>query len=841
MLDALRQDLAYALRTLRRNAVFASLAVGGLAVGIGANTAIYSLIDAVLVRPLPVPRPNELVALGVTENVDGSGSGTPGAVMYSYPLYKDLRDANDVFTGLLATGTAGRLDVLIDDSSAARTAAPEPEHPRARFVSGNYFSVLGLPPAIGRTLGPGDDAPGSPLTATVSYAYWVSRFQRDSSIVGRRLLVNGVRVTITGVAAPAFDGEVVEASTDLWLPIVARDAVRPHQRLLDDRTAMWLLVIGRTKAGLTIEQARARLVPLVRQTILAHATPQQARRLAQHELEVPVSSAERGLSRVRVDFAAPLDTLMAGVVLLLCIVCVNVANLLLARGVGRQRELALRLAVGAGRARLVGQLLTESLTIAVLSAVAAVLVGWWASRALVVLAADRGPLSLAIDPNPRVLVFTVAIAVGSVVLFGLAPALRSSRVDVAATMRAGRESGKRGARARITPIAAQVALSLVLLSGAFAVVRGVRAALATNLGLDRDHLIVAKLDIQTRGLAGTPLATIVHALRDKVGAVPGVAAVSWSENGLFDHSQWSSTVDVAGTTARSADDSLASTDGVGAGFARGIGARLVAGRDLTAHDEGPNASVVLVNESFARFYFPHERAVGRTLRFGPGGAFQIVGVVADVRGQSLRAPDGHRARSVYYPYLHGDDTTRLDQPSELRLIVRTVGAPERIVGAVRTAIRSAQGAPPLEDIEPLPELVRASIHGERLVAQITSALGALALALAALGLFGVMSYSVARRTSEIGIRIALGAERGQVKRMILAESLRPIAVGVGIGLPLVVISMQFLRNRLADVSAVDPTSIAVSIAVLAICGVAAGLAPALRASRIDPIEALRDE
>jgi hypothetical protein len=331
MIDSIRQDLAYALRTLGRNVGFATLVIGGLALGIGANASIYSMIDAVLVRKLPVPHPDELIALGLTENVDGFGGGTPGAVMYSYPLYRDVRDARGVFTGLAATGRTGPLDVRLD------SAAPEPEHPHARFVSGNYFSVLGVRSALGRTLGPADDEPGSPPSATLSYAYWTRRFHSDPSVVGRTMLVDGTSVTITGIAARGFDGEVVGLDTDLWLSLGSHDLLAPSQRVLEDRSAMWLLLIGRAEPGMTLAQVRQRVAPIIRGSIFAHATPQQLRHLSNHPLEIPISSAAKGFSRARARFAAPLDALMIGVALLLGIVCVNVANLLFARGIARRR------------------------------------------------------------------------------------------------------------------------------------------------------------------------------------------------------------------------------------------------------------------------------------------------------------------------------------------------------------------------------------------------------------------------------------------------------------------------------------------------------------------------
>ena len=833
VLSDVRQDLTYGIRTLRRGAAFTGLVVGGLALGIGANATIFSLIDAMLLRQLPVTKPEELVAVGDPENVTSSGYGTPSAELFSYPLYRDVHDNNQVFSGVVATGPTSRLDVRVERGMA------EPEHPNGRFVSGNYFSVLGVRAAVGTTLDSSDDAPGALARATINHGYWTRRFQGDSTVVGRAITVNGAGVVITGVGPPAFTGEVVGSTTDIWLPIPTHDLLRPNERILDNRRAGWLLLLGRTKPGLTLEQVKQGLIPVIESSIRSNVSSRDdIVALNTRGLTYAVSSGARGLSSVRPAFAAPLVALMIGVALLLCIVCVNVANLLLARGIARRREMSLRLAIGANRSRIVRQLLTEGMLLALVSGTAAVLVGWWGSKALLALASEGKPVSLALGPSAPVLAFTFALSLGSVVLFGLVPALRSSRVDLASALRAQSRSVAQGARFGVWLIAGQVAISLVLVAGASMLTRSLRAIQSTELGLDRDHLIVADLDITTPGYSADRLATAVHALRDRVMEVPGVVDVTYSENGLFTGTDWSTSLAVPGFTARIPEDSITSQDLAGAGYARAIGARVIAGRDLEPRDEGVLPRVVMVNESFARFYFAGRDPVGQFIRFDDSVHVQIVGVVADIRGQSLQAPEARRARRIYIPFLHAVDPGNFGQPDNLRLLVRTSGDPAALLQRVRREIVAVDAALTLDDIRPLSALVRVSIRQERLVARIATALGVLALLLAGIGLYGVTTYTIARRRNEIGVRLALGARGLDIGRMVLRDVLRPVALGLVVGLPLAIVAMRLLQQHLID-AAPDAGSVAIAIAVLVASAGVAGAAPAVQATRIDPLTALR--
>lgn len=834
MFSDIRQDIAYGIRTLRRNVGFTTLVVGGLALGIGANAAIYSLIDAVLLRTLPVPHAEQLVAIGDASRVGGFSEGTPRTDLYSVPLYLNIRNA-PVFQGVLATGRPDRLDLRVNG------AAGELEHPRGRYVSSNYFTVLGLRPAQGRTFAPTNDAvAGGDPEVVISYGYWTRRFQNDPSAIGRTITINNVPLVIAGVAPRDYDGEIVGTSLDLWIPLTMHDVLEPHRRVMDDRTESWLILVGRLAPGATLETAKQQLVPLIRRMIVEHSPPGNSRVSDARKLECPMSSAAKGLSRVRADFGAPLLALMVGVALLLAIVCANVANLLLARGIARRKEMSLRLAIGANRARIVRQLLTESLLLALASGAAAVLVAWWASRTLLAMASDGSHITLAIGPNASVLAFTLALSVASVLLFGLVPALRASRIDLATTMRATSRSVSHGARFGWLLITAQVALSLVLLAGASMLSRSLHRLQSTDLGFDRDHMIVAVLDTRTPGYDGYQLAALAHALRDRVSRVPGVAAVSYSENGLFSGTESGTSIEVPGFTVRTPDDSNVAYDNAGEGYAHAIGARLLAGRDLDTRDENVLARTALVNETFARFYYGSRPAVGQFFHLNDSVAVQIVGVISDVRGQSLDTPQGDAARRIYFPYLHASDVN-IDQPGALRLLVRSSGDPGAVVQQVRRAITSVDPTLPIDGITPVTQSIRVSIREERLVTHIATALGALALLLAAIGLYGVVSYSIARRTNEIGVRIALGAQRANIARMVVRDALRPVVVGLVIGTPLAIGAMRLLQAKLSDAGPIDPPSIAIAYLVLAASAVAAAFGPARRATRIDPIQALREE
>jgi predicted permease len=836
----LQQDIVYALRTLRRNVGFTAIIVAALALGIGANTAIFTLIDAVIVRSIPVSDPEQLVAIGDPARVSSFSQGSPRVDLLSTPLFNDLRSGARSFSDILASGRAGRLDAHLGESGA------ELEHPRGRFVSANYFRLLGISAARGRVFdGTEDQNVGGSPVATISYGYWTRRFHNDLSIIGRRIVIQGIKITIICVAPEAFTGEIVGASTDIWLPMTMHDAMMPNQKVLEDRASSWLLLLGRLAPGATLEQAREETKAVVQRSIVSHAKGAEGRAFLASKARWYIGSGARGFSRVRATFATPLLTLMIGVALLLCIICANVANLLLARAIARGREMAVRLALGAARNRLVRQLLTESVILAALGAAVGLLLAWWGSHALLVLASGGSTIPLALSLDVRVLVFTLAVSCGAVTLFGLVPALRASRVELASTMRANAHSvagsalGQRGQRAPLGKllIAGQVALSVVLLVGASMLVRSLRNVQSVELGLDRDHLLIVDVDVNARGYADSRLATLALALRDRIAGVPGVATVTFSENGIFSGTESGTNIEIPGFVPRAPSDTEIAYDVIGPDYVRGIGGHLLQGRDLTASDGARGLSgVALLNQSAARFYFPNGNAVGQFVHYRDSVAIQIVGVLADTRDHELTAPP---VRRIYFPYLISD--TANAAPGSLRLEVLTRGDPAALVQHVRNAVVSVDPELPIDGVDPLSTLMSQSIREERLVAQLATSFGALALLLAGIGLYGVMTYAITRRTGEIGLRAALGAARADVVRMVLFDALRLVGAGMVVGSALAIASTRLLRTQLHGIGAIDPASIAAAIGVLAISAVVAVLVPALRASRVSPIVALRAE
>lgn len=836
----LRLDIGYAVRTLWQRRGFTTVLLLILALGIGANTATFTVIDALLLRTLPVPHSEELVSIGDPSRTGAVSEGTPGGDIASFPVYADVRDQNHVLSGVYASGRTGRLDAIIDRASSGGSAGDEPEHPRGRLVSGNFFAVLEVPAYLGRTFAADEDkVPGGDPVVVISHDYWQRRFGGERSAIGRSISLAGSPFTIVGITPPGFSGDIVGQATEVWIPLMMQPVIMPHRPWLTDRATSWLLLMGRLTPGKALAEARAALTTIIRRSLIDNAsqTDPTGGERALRNRPVQVEPGAKGFSYYRRSYAQGLLTLMAAVALVLLVACGNVANLMLARAAARGREMSVRMALGAGRLRLLQQLLTESVLIALGGGALGLLVAYWGSSALLRIASGGSrPIPLDVHLDGRILAFTAGLSLVTAVLFGLVPALLATRVDLATALRAqGR--GVAGATSRPGRlglgkmlVVAQVALSLLLLVGTGMLVRSTQRLEQADVGVARDQLLVASVDAERSGYAGLRLAALMRDLTERVRNVPGVASVSLSENGLFSGTESGTTIQVEGFTARTEADSVVAYDDVGPDYFHAVGAHLLRGRDFEARDNESGPKVAVLNETMARFFFPKGNPVGHHVS-ADSSTFEIVGVVADIQEHSVREEP---VRRIYFP------AVQLKQiPGGFKLEIRTTSDPARLSAPVRRALAAADPTLAILSVDPLSDLIRDSISQDRLVAQVVTFFGTLALVLAAVGLYGVMAYATVRNTSEFGLRMALGAEPGDVAFLVLKEALLLTAGGVLLGTPIALVVTRMLRSQLFGIGTLDLPSIGIAIVVLATSAAIAGYLPARRASRVAPLDALR--
>jgi len=830
-MNGFSRDVRHAIRSLRKTPAFLAIVVLTLGLGIGANTAIFSLMDQVLLRPLPVHAPGELVLL------DGPGAfmgRTMNAMTFSYPMYADFRDRNEVFSGVL-----GRFPLAV--TAVWRAAS---ERAEGELVSGNYFDVLSVRPALGRVFNAADDrTPGGHPIAVLSYGYWQRRFGGDPRILNETITVNGHPLTIVGVSDRRFTGIQVGRSVDIMIPIMMKAQMTPTWNDLDNRRSRWLTVMARLKPGVTRTQAEAAMNVIYRQINeqeikdIPNGSESFRKRFTSKHLDV--LPGYKGLFDLRREFSTPLIVLMSMVGVVLLISCANVANLLLARTTARYKEISLRLALGASRGRILRQQLVESGLLAIAGTVVGLVFAWWTGGLLIAaLPGDPAARTLSADPDFRVAFFALGVGVLTALIFGLVPALQATRASVTAALKedSGSVTGSgRQARLRLGLVVAQVALSMLLLAGAGLFARSLYNLKTLDPGFRVDSLFAFSIDPSLSGYGGDRLLSLYQRMQQELAVVPGIRNVSMSETGTLNGNEWNMTIRVDGYQPKEGEDMSPTVDGVGPRYFETMGIPLVSGRDFTDRDVKGAPQVAVINETMAKYFFNGANPVGKRFGFARGSAtdIEIVGVARDVRSLELkdRAP-----RFIYIPYAQDDSLT------QLTFYVRGADAGGATAPtAIRQAVQRLDANLPIFDMKTMAVQVDESLFVERMVAVLSIAFGALATLLAAIGLYGVMSYAVTRRTREIGIRMALGAERSGVMWLVLKEVAIMAAAGIAGGLVVALWLTRQVQSQLFGLAPNDPATLAGATILLAFIAIVAGYLPARRATTIDPIRSLRTE
>jgi predicted permease len=831
-------DLRYAGRTLLKSPGFLTVALLSLGLGIGANTAIFSLVNAVMLRALPVDHPEQLVLLtdpgsgGVDVETQERGVRN----ILSYPEFEQLRAHNSVFSGILAAQSeASDLDVFV-----GREGAEQSTKAHVQLVSGDFFGLLGLQPILGRAFTAEEDrAPGANPVGVISYGFWQRQFGGARDVIGKTARVGEGTFQILGVAPEGFRGILVGSDVDFWIPITMQAQVLPGRNYLRPVDTLWLQVMARLRPGMTVHTAEAGVNVTFHQILAgwAAALPSEGERQRMLGQKIKLREGAKGASELRDQFKDPLLLLMAMVGLVLLIACANIANLTLARANGRQREIAVRVALGAGRQRLVRQLLTESILVAALGGMLGFLLAEWGSHVLLAMVSGGvNNLALEVPHDYRVFLFTAVISLATGILFGLAPAIRETRLDVNRTLSANAR-GSIGGRGRLQTgrmlVVAQVALSLLLLMGATLFVRSLHNMAVQKLGYDRDRILMVRIDPVSAGYKGASLGALYQELREKLRLIPGVFNVTLSNTGLFSGDSGDQiSIDSAWTGKR--EDMHSSWTLIGPDYFRTVGIALLRGREIDTSDAARAMQVAVVNEAFAKFFFPDSDPIGKhvtdeypTTR----ETYQIVGVVPDAREHTLRQ---EKAPRFYANIFHPIGTVE-----SVTLLLSSSGDPATVAPSVRRAIADINPGLPVLSVHTLNEQIDRRLITQRLIAELSAFFGGLALLTAAIGLYGVMSYAISRRTSEIGIRMALGASKTGVIWMVLGETIWLVAIGVAIGLPCALASGRWITSRLFGLTTADPISIAIAITIILGATLAAGYVPARRAAHTDPMQALR--
>jgi predicted permease len=834
-LDTLWQDLRYGLRMLRKSPGFTAVAVLTLALGIGANSGIFSLLDQAILRALPVKDPGRLVVISDAEYTRGWSTSDSHEMVYSYPHYKEVRDQILLFDGVIARA---HVPLSVASGGVAERAGGD-------VVSGNFFSVLGVGAALGRVLVPEDDrVPGASPVAVLSYGYWQSRFGGDPSVVGRKISLNAYPFTIVGAAAPGFAGLLKGQNVDVFVPIAMKRELTPEWNGLVERDIMWLNIFARLKTGISREQAEAALQapyrPILEAEIQFIKNPRATfrdRYLRQH---ISLHPAAQGINLLSQTWAKPLLVLAGCVGLVLLITCANVSGLMIAKATGRQKEVAIRLALGARHGAIIRQLVVESLLLSVGGGMGGLAVGWACCRLLIRLLPKDTATTFSSALDGRVLAFNLCISVLAGLVCGLLPTGQALRVDTAPMLKessAGFAGRHAQARWRGALVVAQLALSIVLVVTASLFAVSLRNLLQKYPGFQPENLLSFSVDPELSGYTGPKQLAFLQELERRLTELPGAVAVGAARGGVFSGSNRGANVTVEGYRARPDEDLECAVDAISPGFFPALKIPLLAGRDFTPADGSGASKVAIVNEQFSRFFFPGGNPLGRHLAFGAGDVkldIEIAGVVHDSFHGDLREKV---ARFIYIPYLQDSHAGS----GRLEYYVRAVGNPVALTGNIRQTVRELDSNVPLHEVRTMKSAIAQSIYGDRMVAWLAVAFGTLAAGLAAMGLYGLVSYMVARRTSEIGLRMALGASPSAVLWLILRRSLTLISTGVVLGLALALAATRLVSSMLYGLEATNPLIFASATLLLAAVAALATYFPARRATRVDPMVALRYE
>lgn len=831
-MESIRSDLRFVVRSLSKSPLFVVVAVASLALGIGANSAIFSLLDQVMLRMLPVKNPQQLVLV----DWDGTFSGrAQNDHAFSYPMYVAFRDKNPgVFQGLLAHFPTS-MDVRSKGTAERATG---------ELVSGNYFDVLGVRTAIGRTLTPEDDkVKGGEPYVVLSYGYWQRRFGGNAAILNQTIDVNDHPMTVVGVAQRDFKGTDVGATADVFVPMMMKAQVTPTWDDLDNRRSIWLNIIGRLQPGVPADKARAALTVVYHQELAEElkSMPGTSAQFRKHFLanKLIFKDAAKGISELRSRFSTPLVLLMAMVGTLLLIACANVANLLVARAAMRQREIAIRFSLGATSGAIVRLVLIESLLLSLMGGAFGLLIASWTGSLLIhILPFQDVEKVFSTTPDSRMLLFTFGLSALTALVFGLIPALQATRSELAPTLKSEATSviGSGHVKLRKGMVAAQIALSLLLLVGAGLFSHSLYNLMSSNSGMRTDHVLEFTMDPSLAGHSSEQIRRLIREVQNRLLSMPGVQQATGAENALLSRNNSMATTRAEGYLAKEGENLNPNINGVLPGFFATMGIPLISGREFSDRDQFGAPKVAIVNESFVRFFFHHQDPIGRHIGFGdPTTAkmdMEIVGVVKDAKGVDLKET---AARYVFIPALEDE------HPNEITFYLRTQNDPKGVMDSVRRTVRQIDAGLPIYNVKALATQINETHYTDRLVAFLSAAFGLLATLLASIGLYGVMAYTVARRTREIGIRMALGAQRNTVLWIVMQEVLLLTGVGMAVGLPSAFALGRLVQDQLFLLRAHDPITLISATVVLAVVSAIAGYLPAYRATRIDPMQALRWE